>query len=148
MTDSVINPQSNRFVKVGTQKYKRLVREGIIKPIEQVPPQVPTPSPEPEPLHIETPSPEKTPKFNEDDYHTKMRETFQQIVKENEEKLVDLSQKQCDQLLKKLLYQKLCVDKPEEKPKKKTKNKKKKNKFKIVQPPSSSSESESTEDSE
>jgi hypothetical protein len=30
----VLNPKTNRYVKVGSQGYKRLVREGVIKPAE------------------------------------------------------------------------------------------------------------------
>lgn len=139
MSDSVLNPKTNRFVRIGTQKYKRLIREGVLKEPPQSPKEF---APTPEPIEP-PPSPIETQKFNEDDYHAKMAETFQKIVKENESKLVDLTQKQTDVLLKKLLYQKLCVDKPE-KPKKVKKPKKaKKKKFKIVQPSSSESESES-----
>jgi len=138
---SVLNPKTNRLVKIGTQNYRRLVREGVIKPMEQPP--EPKIEPPPEPIEP-PPSPIETQKFNEDDYHAKMAQTFQQIVKENESKLVDLSQKSCDVLLKKLLYQKLCVEEPKKKPKKVKKPKKaKKKKFKIVQPSSSESESES-----
>ena len=141
MTDSVLNPQTNRFVRIGTQKYKRLVREGIITPIDQAPTPEPTPEQISEPTPVTPPVEIVAPDFDNNDFKKLMAEQFTQVVRENESKLVDLSQKSCDQLLKKLLYQKLCVDKPEKKAKKSKKNKKKK--FKIVEPSSSSSESES-----
>jgi hypothetical protein len=64
--------------------------------------------------------------------------------KENATKFTpELTQEQTDRLLKKMLYEKLCI-KPKPSKTKKPK-KKRKPKFKVVAPQSSSSESESSE---
>jgi hypothetical protein len=99
----IMNPQTNRFVKVGSQKHKRLIMEGVLLP--------------------------------EDDFSSKLKETCTDIVESNSDAFTsDLSQDQIDTLLKKMLYEKLCIQ-----PIKKKKKKKKK----IVYPSSSESESES-----
>ena len=66
------------------------------------------------------------------------------MIKDNLKTIVKsqkLNDKELDILLKKMLYEKLCLGKNTDKPKE-TKEKKKKKKFKIVEP-SSESESES-----
>ena len=77
-----------------------------------------------------------------------MTKQFQQIIKENQSSLVELTQKQTDTLLKRLLMEKLKLndDNKVKKTTKKTKTKKKKTRFKL-KPPSSSEES-SDEESE
>ena len=124
----VINPRTNRFVKLGSQNYKRLVREGIIVP-EQ-------------PDTVEnTPSIEPEPEFDESLLQKKMANISTDMIQKNMKKIVKaqkLSDKDTDLLLKKMLYKKLCV---EEKPPKKKQGKKKK--FKVVQPSSSESSDDS-----
>jgi hypothetical protein len=116
--DQVLNPQTKRYVKKNSQQYNKLVREGVIQAIE-------------EPA-------EETPPIK-----ALLAEELTTIVKENKPLFQkELTQAQSDALLRKLLYEKLCISK---KPKKEEKTKKKK-KFKIVAPPSSSeSESESSD---
>ena len=70
-----------------------------------------------------------------------MEHTINQIIADNADKLSDITQKQTDTLLKKLLFEKLCINEPKLKTKPK---KKKKPKYRLRAPPSSSeSESES-----
>ena len=126
----VINPRTNRFVHVGTQKYKRLVSEGVIQPVSE-PEEAITPATAP------APAPENL--------TVKLIETATDIVKDNATKFTpELTQEQTDRLLKKMLYEKLCI-KPKPSNDRKPKKKKKKPKFKVVEPQSSSSESESSD---
>jgi hypothetical protein len=128
----VLNPKTNRFVHVGTQKYKRLISEGVIQPVS-----------DPE----ETITPATAPAAPES-LKVKLIETATDVVKENATKFTpELTQEQTDRLLKKMLYEKLCI-KPKPSKTKKPK-KKKKPKFKVVEPQSSSSdESESESESD
>ena len=121
------NPLTKRYLKIGSPAYKRLVRSGVLPPVEQ--PETP---PEPTP---------EAPEFNEKHLQTKLAEISTDMIKDNLKTIVKsqkLSDKDLDILLKKMtmLYEKLCMkpDKPKET--------KKKKKFKIVEP-SSDSESES-----
>ena len=125
----VLNPKTNRFVHVGTQKYKRLISEGVIQPVSD-PEETITPGTAPENLKV------------------KLIDTATHIVKENATKFTpELTQEQTDRLLKKMLYEKLCIKAKLSKTKKP--KKKKKPKFKIVAPQSSSSdESESESESD
>ncbi len=115
----IINPLTKRYVTIGSQAYKRLVRDGTL----------PAASPEPE-----------KPEFNEKNLQTKLADVSTDMIKDNLKTIIKsqkLSDKDLDTLLKKMLFDKLCI-----KPEKKEKEKKKKKKFKIVEP-SSDSESES-----
>ena len=128
----VINPRTNRFVHVGTQKYKRLISEGVIQPVDDQEEQTPAIVPAaPENLKV------------------KLIETATDIVKDNVAKFTpELTQEQTDRLLKKMLYDKLCI-KAKPSNDRKPKKKKKKPKFKVVAPQSSSSdESESESESD
>jgi hypothetical protein len=121
------NPLTKRYLKIGSPQYKRLVKNGTLKAVEETPQQTP-----------ETPTPE----FNEKHLQTKLAEISTDMIKDNLKTIVKaqkLTDKDMDILIKKLLFEKLCIkpDKPKE-----TKEKKKKKKFKIVEP-SSESESES-----
>ena len=138
-----ISLKTNRLIKKSTANYRKLKKLNQIKEIEpraQLRAQ-PTPepdSPEPEPDSPEPDSPGT--EFNERDLQLKLAELSTTVVQRNMKKIIrsqKLSDKEYDLLLKKMLYEKLCVRAtPPVKPTKKKK------KFKIVQP-SSSSESES-----
>ena len=122
--EEIQNPLTKRYVKIGSPAYKRLVRAGTLPAVEQ--PEIPPPNPE-------------APEFNEKKLQTKLAEISTDMIKDNLKTIVKsqkLSYKDLDILLKKMLYEKLCIkpDKPKET--------KKKKKFKIVEP-SSESESES-----
>ena len=111
MTQKVLNPRTNRFVKVGTQKYNRLVAEGVIT-LKQVetPKQV-----EPK----EQPEPEKPAPYDERRLKTTLADITTDMVKENMKEIVKaqtLSDEQMDAMMRKMLYRKLCVEPP--KPKK------------------------------
>ena len=114
----IINPLTKRYVRTGSQAHKRLVRDGT--------------------LPAEALEPEK-PEFNEKILQTKLADVSTDIIRDNLKTIIKsqkLSDKEMDMLLKKMLFDKLCLAKPEKK------EKKKKKKFKIVEP-SSESESES-----
>ena len=70
---------------------------------------------------------------------------MKKIIKENEPQFKELTQKETDQLLKRMLYEKLVLSKP--KKEKKQPNPKKK-KYKLRKIESSSEESESESDSD
>ena len=126
----VLNPKTNRFVKVGSQGYKRLVRDGTIKPAEAQPTL-------PVPAEAATP-PEES--FDDSKLQSKLAEISTDMIKENMKTIVKsqkLSDQEMDVMLKRMLYKKLCLEPPKKvKPVKKSK----KSKFKIV---SSESETES-----
>ena len=124
------NPLTKRYVKIGSPQHKRLVRNGTL------PPETP-PEPNPEALGIPI-------EFNEKHLQNKLAEISTDLIRDNLKTIVKsqkLSDKDMDILLKKMLYEKLCM-KPDKTKPKETKEKKKKKKFKIVEP-SSESESES-----
>ena len=126
----VQNPLTKRYLKIGSPAHKRLVRSGVLPPVEETPP-------EPSPAALGIPI-----EFNEKHLQTKLAELSTDLIRDNLKTIVKsqkLSDKDMDILIKKMLYEKLCMkpDKPKE-----TKEKKKKKKFKIVEP-SSESESES-----
>ena len=130
----VINPRTKRFVKVGSQSYKRLVREGIIVPEQPVTRQ------EDNTQRLDS-EPETEPEFDESLLQKKMDNISTDMIQKNMKKIVKaqkLSDKDMDMLLKKMLYKKLCVE--EKEPKKKPGKKKK---FKVVEPSSSESSDDS-----
>jgi len=132
----VLNKRTNRFVKVGTPRYLRLLREGAVDP--PPPPPKPEASAEPpatrEPTATATataaakPQPQPPPNLR-----ANVIEQATDIVRENKEQFLDLSQRETDKLLRRMLYEKLCVAKK--------KKKKKKVKFKSRKVDSSSSSS-------
>ena len=132
----VLNKRTNRFVKVGTPRYLRLLREGAVDP----PP--PTPSPEasaeppaaPVPLAREPAAAKPAAGLK-----ASVIEQATDIVRDNKEQFLDLSQRQTDKLLRRMLYEKLCVgDKAK-------KNKKSKVKFKSRKVEESSSSEEDSD---
>ena len=132
----IINPLTKKFIKIGSPQHKRLVRGGVLPPVEQ--PETPPPTPE----ISQTPPP--TPEFNEKKLQTKLAEISTDMIQKELKTIVKsqkLSEKDLDILLKKMLYEKLCMQPDKTKPKE-TKEKKKKKKFKIVEPSRSESESD------
>ena len=133
--EEIQNPLTKRYVKIGSPAHKRLVRAGVLPPVEQ--PETP-PEPNPEALGIPI-------EFNEKHLQNKLAEISTDLIRDNLKTIVKsqkLSDKDMDILLKKLLFEKLCM-KPDKTKPKETKEKKKKKKFKIVEPSSSESDSES-----
>ena len=142
-----LNNKTGRYCKMGSRTYIRGVKSGDIE-VKQEPTPAPAPAPTPAPSPVVAPPlPAKLPEFE-----TKVAETCTDIVKENPEKFAELTQAQTDRLLRKMLYEKLCLndDKPEKK-EKKSKKPKKKARFKVKKPktpPPSSDESSSEESSD
>lgn len=132
-TKIVLNPESNRFVKINSAKYKRLVKEGVI----QV--QTPEPAEEVKPAETPLPPPPTPPSLPK----AELAEQCVNIVAQNKSKFENLSKEETDILLRTLLVEKLFgkMSTKEVKQKKKAKFK-----VKVEQPPSSESESESESD--
>ena len=132
----VLNKRTNRFVKVGTPRYLRLLREGAVDP----PPPPPSPEASAEPPAAPVPlAREPAAAKPAAGLKAGVIEQATDIVRDNKEQFLDLSQRQTDKLLRRMLYEKLCVgDKAK-------KNKKSKVKFKSrkVAEESSSSEEDS-----
>ena len=139
-----ISLETNRLIKKSTANYKRLKKLNMVREIEPTEKPTPTPTPKPtiEPTPTPTPKPtiepmeKPTPEFDERDLQVKMAELTTDMVAENVRKIVKsqkLSDAEYNTLLKKMLYQKLCVNEPTSKS---TKSKKptKKKKYKIVEP--------------
>ena len=137
--DYSVNSKTGRFVKKGSRTYSKMLKMGQIsdnlpKKEEKAEEKVDKVE---EKEEIEEIKPEI--KYNDVDFKENLKKTMKDIIKENNKEFKGLSQKQTDQILKKLLYEKLCIDKP--KPKKKQNNKSKL-KFKIRSLDSSDESSE------
>ena len=147
MSDLILNPRTQRFVKIGGASYRKAIKNGDIippsmknvKPVEQPAVEQPVPSP------IQPPEIE----YDESRLQDKLGEMTKNVIKTNFEQLANenLTDKQIDKLLKKMLFQKLCVDQPtrKEKKPKKVKSKTKKKRFKVITPPPSSSDQSESE---
>ena len=154
MTDTGfrLNKQTGRYVKFGSRTYVRGLKAGDIDPEPVKEHTVTFEEPVIEPLG---PPPSPTSEdnvqihqFDSVDMKDKLRSTMMELVEEQKAQFVGLSQKQNEALLRKMLYEKLCVTDKKTKSKKTTSKKKKKSKFKLVEPSSSDEESESSEESE
>ena len=132
----VLNPVSNRFIKVGGFLYNRLLKEGLMSPQPTEPTET-TPEPEPTP----------EPKPDKEKLTTLVKETANALVTNNENKFKNLTQKETTALLHRLLLEKLCApDRSKAKIKPKPKDKKK-TKFKLTPVPESDSDDYSDSDS-
>jgi len=159
MTDTGfrLNKQTGRYVKFGSRTYVRGLKAGDIDPEPVKEHTVTFEEPVIEPLEAPPPSPESITRqdnvqiqqFDNTDMKDKLRSTMMELVEEQKAQFVGLSQKQNEALLRKMLYEKLCVtDKKVKKSKKTTSKKKKKSKFKLVEPSSSDEDSSSESESE
>lgn len=166
MSDLILNPRTQRFVKIGGPSYRKAVKAGHI-----IPPSMKNVKPVEQPAHglrpplggvggtptVEQPDPQIKPiqtptiEYDEARLQTKLSEMTANAIQTNFDQLANenLTDKQIDKLLKKLLFQKLCIDQPtrkEKNPKKvKTKSKTKKKRFKVITPPPSSSDQSESE---
>jgi hypothetical protein len=126
-----LNPHSNRYCRVGGKLHTRLIKELNAK------------KPEPVPRGNIKLEPVNT----ADVLQHRLMEESTEMIQENIHALGDvenLSQKELDRLLKRMLIDKLGLS---EKPRKKRKKKKKKKpRFKVKTPPSSSSEESDSSD--
>jgi hypothetical protein len=129
-----LNTKTNRYFKKGSPTYNKMFANGYFNKCSETElekPQIVEPIPE---LPVEPLKP--TSQITSD-----LRTELKSIIKSNKNDFVGLSQKQTDELLKRMLYEKLCLNK---KPKKeKDKNKRKSKKYKIQSSSSDSSSSES-----
>jgi hypothetical protein len=129
----ILNPRSQRYISRTSRLYIKLVKEGVIvEPV--VEPEAP-----PEPVVV----PQKPPTS----LKKKLAKVAVDVIAENSGQLAgtkDLTDEETDQLLRRMLYAKLCLE-----PTKKKKGKPKpKRKQKVVIPSSSEEESESSDESE
>jgi hypothetical protein len=135
--NKILNPSTNRFVNIGSQKHKRLILEGVLPPVDGL--ELET-EPMPEAVRtVKEPDQELT-QAQRKDFKNKLASECSTIVNAHISQFKNISQKQTDALLKKMLYEKLCI---EDKPKKK-----KKKLFKPKTPPPSSSDDSSDSDSD
>ena len=95
MEQLILNPQSKRYVKFGSANHKRLIREGVLPPVEILP--VPKPK---ERL------PEQTQQQKMD---TEIIKQSVGAVEEHKDQFRGLSQEQSDDLISKLLYDRLIA---------------------------------------
>jgi hypothetical protein len=146
-TEYFLNESTGRYIKVGSSTHKRLIKKlNCVKPIAQrVSPTEPMGPTGPKDLSKELSTGNiKVQDVNSNDVlrHRLMEESTD-MVKENLDSLGDvgnMSQKELDKMLKKLLIEKLGLGKSKTS---KTKKKKKKSKFKIKTPPPTESDTES-----
>ena len=113
----LLNTRTSRYVKKGSPSYNKLVVSGYFDE-----------TPKTEPIDGETPiEPNVDP---EPDLKKEIKPILQEIVRENKSDFVGLTQKQTDELLKKMLYEKLCLNKQQPKPQQKKSKEKLKKKAK------------------
>ena len=154
-----ISLKTNRLVKKSTANYRKLKKLNLVKEVvdckvlqSKEPVAVvghnpkPEKSAEPEAKPAEPEAKPAEPEFDESKLQLKLADISTDMIQKNLKKIVKsqkLSDIEMDDMLKRLLYKRLCLE-PEPKPKKKEKLAKKKGKkFKLVEPPSSEDESES-----
>ena len=145
--EHAINLKTGRLILKKTSLYRKLKKLNLVKEIEEPkveieqPTQPKQPKVEVKEVIVETPKPE----YNEALLKETLADLSTDLIKSNLKKVVKaqkLSDNEMDDMLRRLLYKKLCVDDPQHpKPKEEKKKKKPKPKFKIIE--SSSSESES-----
>ena len=128
-----LNPLTNRMIKINSQTYRKLMRDSNLNH-QKVEPLIDSPKII-EPIDL----PHDTNTF---DFKPRLVNEMTNIVAENKRDFKNITQSESDELLKRLLFDKLCM-KPEKKIKKDKTDKKKMMKFKIRD--QSSSESESSE---
>jgi hypothetical protein len=140
------NPATKRICRLDQAKTKKLIKLGVIV----LPRDLEMPNEEPEEVIEEKNEViEEEPEVIEPkpDIIKPLKKELKEIIKENKPQFEGITQKMSDDLLKKLLYEKLVLNKPKEKEKKKEKPKKK-TKFKLKKIVVSESESESESESD
>ena len=138
-SEFAINVNTGRLIKKTTGLYRKLKKLNKVKEIEDgEQPEVK----EPEVKAVEVVKQEEP--FNEHKLQMKLADISTDLIKDNLKQIIKnqkLNDDDFDVLLKKMLFQKLCIADPKQ-PKQPKENKKKKSKFKIVEPSSSESESD------
>ena len=137
-SEFAINVNTGRLIKKTTGLYRKFKKLNKVKEIEDgEQPEVK----EPEVKAVEVVKQEEP--FNEHKLQMKLADISTDLIKDNLKQIIKnqkLNDDDFDVLLKKMLFQKLCIADPKQ-PKQPKEKKKKKSKFKIIE--SSSSESES-----
>jgi hypothetical protein len=136
----ILNPKSQRYISKTSRLYIRLVKEGVI--VEPVVEPVVEPEALPEPVVV----PQKPPTS----LKKKLAKVAVGVIAENSQELAgtrDLDDDQVDQLLKRMLYEKLCLTEKKSKRKPKPKPKRKK-KVVVVSSSEEESSDEETSDSD
>jgi hypothetical protein len=132
----ILNPKSQRYISKTSRLYIRLVKEGVIvEPVVE-------PEALPEPVVV----PQKPPTS----LKKKLAKVAVDVIAENSQELAgtrDLDDDQVDQLLKRMLYEKLCLTEKKSKRKPKPKPKRKK-KVVVVSSSEEESSDEETSDSD
>ena len=153
MQTHIINPNTKRTIGIKTKTAIRLAKTGLLNEKEtelvlNANKTEPAQSPEdfkqePEPVVIQPGMCEANERANHNNHHKtkKIKKELKEIAQENKEKFVGITQEQSDELLKKMLYEKLFVNKPTI-----DKKKKKKKKHVVVQSSSDDSDSDSESD--
>ena len=138
-SEFAINVNTGRLIKKTTSLYRNLKKLNKVKEIEdgEQPKVI-----EPEVKALEVVKQEEP--FNEHKLQMKLADISTDLIKDNLKQIITnqkLNDDDFDVLLKKMLFQKLCIADPKQ-PKQPKEKKKKKSKFKIVEPSSSESESD------
>ena len=127
-----LNTKTNRYFKKGSPTYNKMFADGYFNKCSET---------ELEKPKIVEPKLTDAPSTLIEPLKPLIKTELKAIIKSNKNDFVGLSQKETDLLLKRMLYEKLCLNK---KPKKeKDKNKRKSKKYKIQSSSSDSSSSES-----
>ena len=136
--DYSVNKKTGRFVKKGSRTHSKMLKMGEIS--DNLPEKVEEKVQKVEEKVQKVEEKEEI-KYNDEKFKENLKNTMKKIIKENNKDFKGLSQKKSDELLKKMLYNKLCIDKP--KPKQ---NNKSKLKFKVRSLDSSDESSSDSDD--
>ena len=133
----ILNPKTNRKINYGTPLYAKLVREGVIEPYV---------------AKNEFKAVGEHSQAKQNEFKEKLSDQCTDLVRDNRDQFGShLTQEQTDALLKRMLYEKLCLNPKDSSQKSKVKSQKsKRSKWKVKKPtpptpPSSSSESDLSE---
>ena len=129
-----INCKTGRLLKKSTALYRKLKKLNLVKEIENEEPK----AVEVKAVEVNVEPVEYDPKRLQE----KLADISTDLIKDNLKQIVKahkLSDNEMDDMLRRLLYKKLCIEQPKPKEEKK---KKKKSKFKIIESSSSDSESD------
>lgn len=139
MQSHIINPNTKRMISVKSKQAIRLAKTGSLSPADQELVLQANKKEEPEvqspPEEVQSPEEVKEPVIiqSEAQNKRKLKKELKNIANENKDKFVGITQEQSDELLKKMLYEKLFLSNPKSFSKKKPlKEKKKKKKSKVV----------------
>jgi hypothetical protein len=138
-----INCKTGRLLKKSTALYRKLKKLGQIKEIEIEEQQEKPKVEKVKTVEVKAVEPLEEPvEYDPKRLQEKLADISTDLIKDNLKQIVKahkLSDNEMDDMLRRLLYKKLCIEQPKPKEEKK---KKKKSKFKIIESSSSDSESD------